>query len=505
VAGKNPLFGKPDTQKARIPLVCDYFIRGPLPLTTDIKKGPGLENCQIFAYKNNEGKDVLYAEPGYITGSFANLGAQYRCATSWMGAVTYKDRAIIGGTNTIKIYNLGTLATTVDIPTVGAGTIEYIKESKNGTTPIAIVGYTTLTNNITTWEYVNDAGVASNAITISATTVGQMVELDGYHFIAESAGTIRNSALNDITTWPATGLLPTNFSPDPAVGLAKYKNTIVSFGTQALEFYENVGNPVGSPLQRIPQYASNIGCSPSTNYIGTGNNRTYIEAFDSVYWVGYNVNNRAPGIYTLEDYKPKKISNDSIDRILTQAPCYCVISGAFTIQGKNYLLFRFTGTLSADTVYFLYDIKYNIWQKWRPAADEANIQIGNLFVDNTIYFAFSTISGSNFLKSVSGDSIGVSIELRTDLWDGNTHNLKRIHDVRLIGSQTTTAAQTASLSWTDNDYESYSTARTFDLTKKNPRLTGCGTTYKRAFRIITATNHNQKYEALELTYSEMDH
>jgi len=502
VAGKNPLFGKPDTQKARIPLVCDYFIRGPAPASTEIKKGPGLENCQIFHYKNNEGDDVLYAEPGYSVSLQFSLTAQMAALASWSGASTYKDYAVFCGNNNIRIYNLATSTLITSIVPIFAGNFEYLRESKNGTTPIMLAGYTT-SPNLTGWEFIADGGVVSTAITISASTVGQMVEMDGYHFIAESAGTIRNSALNDITTWPATGTLSTNFSPDPSVGLAKYKNTIVAFSTQSTEFYENVGNPVGSPLQRIPQYANNVGCIPSVNFNNT-NNRTYIEAFDSVFWTGTGINTRAPGIYTLEDYKPIKISNDSIDRLLSTNNIISAIAGAFIIQGKQYILFRMTGNYT-NPIYFLYDVKYKIWQKWRPYADINTVQINNLAVTNSSYNAYSTLNLDNNLYIITGNSSGIPIEIRTDLWDGNSHNLKRIHEVRLIGSQTTTASQTAALSWTDDDYDTYSTSRNFDLTKKNPRLTGCGTTYKRAFRIIASTNNNQKYEALELTYSELDH
>ena len=83
--------------------------------------------------------------------------------------------------------------------------------------------------------------------------------------------------------------------------------------------------------------------------------------------------------------------------------------------------------------------------------------------------------------------------------DLGTSKRKRIKSIRLICDAR--SAGTCTLEWSDDDYATWSTARTFDLTSKEPKLTSCGS-HKgyRAYRLTVTGNAAFRAEALEIEY-----
>jgi hypothetical protein len=93
--------------------------------------------------------------------------------------------------------------------------------------------------------------------------------------------------------------------------------------------------------------------------------------------------------------------------------------------------------------------------------------------------------------------------VQTSKLDFGTEKRKRFHKVALIGD-TQASTATVNISWSDDDYDNFSTARSVDMSNDRAYLTNCGAARRRAFKITNATNTPLRLEALEITYSELE-
>jgi hypothetical protein len=95
------------------------------------------------------------------------------------------------------------------------------------------------------------------------------------------------------------------------------------------------------------------------------------------------------------------------------------------------------------------------------------------------------------------DSQEYTMRVQLASLDFGTRHRKSFTYLELVGDiQNETA--TTNVSWSDDDYQSYSTSRAVDMATNRPRLQRCGTAYRRAFVLENATNTPWAAEALEL-------
>jgi len=138
------------------------------------------------------------------------------------------------------------------------------------------------------------------------TTSSSVVILDGYIFVCVG-GDIYNSDLDLPDSWNTTNFISTETNPDNLVALAKYKNYIVAFGTNTIEFFYDAANTTGSPLARQEGVQHNIGC------IGQG---AVTQLEDRIFWIARSGSNYY-SIWELDNFKTKKVSSAEFDNILT--------------------------------------------------------------------------------------------------------------------------------------------------------------------------------------------
>jgi len=137
-------------------------------------------------------------------------------------------------------------------------------------------------------------------------TRGAMVQLDGYTCILSKQGGLYNSDINSITSWNALSVIQINAYPDQGVGLVRYKNHIVAFGEDSIEFFNDVGNPAPkSPLQRTDQAFIKFGALSAKGILALD---------DSLYWWSKSTNGKF-GLYRLDGYTPTKISTNREDQM----------------------------------------------------------------------------------------------------------------------------------------------------------------------------------------------
>jgi len=107
-------------------------------------------------------------------------------------------------------------------------------------------------------------------------------------------------------------------------------------------------------------------------------------------------------------------------------------------------------------------------------------------------------------NSITYDDGGASFTefIQTRTINLGTNKLKRLHTLRLNGlhSRSTT---TVSIQWSDDDGQTWSTARTVDLSSDNPELHNCGIFVNRKFRITHSGTTSLDLYDMQLHYTEL--
>jgi len=81
--------------------------------------------------------------------------------------------------------------------------------------------------------------------------------------------------------------------------------------------------------------------------------------------------------------------------------------------------------------------------------------------------------------------------------DFGTMNRKRMHRLSVIGDRPSSAAN-LSVSWSDDDYQSFNTARTIDLNQDLPSCYQLGSFRQRIFKLSFTANSPMRLQELEV-------
>ena len=353
--------------------------------------------------------------------------------------------------------------------------------------------------------------------------------MDGYLFYSTDDGYVNNSDLNSAIVYSANARLAVQQSPDPSVAVAVQNNALLVLGTNSKEVFQNAGLASGSPLQRIAQAAERIGCIDQRSL-------TMIE--DDIYFVSTPYEGDV-GVYRIRGLKAQRISTPNVDRIIGTAATNGAIYASSYRQGgypyasftvsmaqdgpaSNFLLESGDALLlesgdnllledtPAQTASFVrqlvYNITLNLWSEWD--CDEATFidSVGS-GTNNQLLATSRFVTGGKIYKidpMTSGevyqdDGSTYTMEIRTSRINHGTSKVKFIDEIRLICDQQTTG--TASLSYSDDDYKTWSTARDFDLSVQEPKLTRLGSySGGRAYKLTHASNAPFRAEAIEIDY-----
>ena len=336
--------------------------------------------------------------------------------------------------------------------------------------------------------------------------IGSFAALDGYLFIATSDGSIWNSDLNNDTSWTSTSFLDNQFQ-QYGRGVANYKDKIMMFSEDSIEFYENVGNPTGSPLQRV-DHLSKKGYGISANANETS--QYYLPAHDTVFWLN-NIRAGQAGVFMLDGFQPKKISTPDVDMDITKGSILLSnIAGTFTFNGFSYLVVSLDVT---NTYVWLYCLELGTWTTLESPLFTSTVTLAGIVNDSSIGTTTAFIGtnfyllDNDFLFSSIGYTDGgaaYTATIQTRNLDFGTRKRKRFDRLTLIGNDPQETSN-CSVSWSSDDYANFSTARTLNLTDNDgaPTTTRLGAHRKLAFRITNASDAAMELEAIELDMEEL--
>lgn len=356
--------------------------------------------------------------------------------------------------------------------------------------------------------------------------------IDGYT-IASSDTQIHNSAIHDAYVWSALDVIKPSSSTS-IYYTDLHSNHIVMFGNSSIEFFYNAGNPVGSILaNRRDSRNEQVGLIYRPSALGTIKGSTPIIRMpteDAYIFIGNTLEN-SRGIYILKDMVVNKISNSTIDNYLmkriTTVGNHNPFHLATTVSdGRTLVHLYIVYAGSPDTYsHHVLDIESGIWSQWscntgfdptgipiilaagadggRAAWEPGGVggrsqqlfqnydgTIGEV-MDNSAQFTDTLINGNSYTINTTI----ISPKFAGD--DGDKHKPKSLNRLQIRGAQTNNT--TMSVSWSDNDYATYSTAR--DLLVTNDRsLKQCGRFFDRSFKLINTGNTEIRLSALELDY-----
>lgn len=319
--------------------------------------------------------------------------------------------------------------------------------------------------------------------------------LDGYIFLAKAGTqTIYNSQLEDPTTWPSDGFIDAEMFPDNIQCLSKVQNYIAVVGTQSIEWMYDNANSTGSPLQRN---------APAVSQLGTPAAATVNQTEKELILVG-QTGNGGRTVWVIDGFQPKEIANEPVREALDLEGTMIGNASAFTCQvsGHKFYVLNLVGARRT----FVYDFEEQMWHEWQTGSTN------NLF--NYKYCADSGNGTPVLLNySVTGYSVQLNPTVYTDndifiyctvittKLDMDTIMRKRIFRLSLNTDAPQSGAGTPfSVSWSDDDYNTFTTPVTMTLNGTYPTITQLGYTRRRAFRFDYSWSSDLRMESFELDY-----
>ena len=442
-----------------------------------------LTGQETFYISKRPGFAVLNTPGGSNAGSAIHV---------WSGQGTgSKVISAFGATNSTLYDDTSSLGSTT-------GKVIFINDQLVGTTP----NLTFVTGSNSAYYYpeggaltsISDGDFPGNVA--GQTITGDFAALNGYAYIMTTSGRIYNSDINSLANWTANSYLSAQMTSDAGIGVIRYKDQIMAFGKESVEFFQDIGNPSGSPLKSTSQGIINIGCISQF---------TYGKFDDTVVWLGSSAESGI-GLYMLSGFSPVRKGTSWIEAILATTNSANLYLNCVKIVGKSLVVI----TSTSDGRTYVYCIEDDMWHEWSSTsilwqhmcgigtgtkyvyAVSEQVTAGKVYIINPTSFVYQDASVSYLMM------------IQTSRMDGGNSRRKFLSKIRVVGDiQDSTA--TVGISWSDDDYGSLTTARNVDMSVDDPYLSGCGSFRRRAFVITNTGSTPLRLEALELELGQGIH
>ena len=384
-----------------------------------------------------------------------------------------------------KLYSDTTLLHTW---TTSTGTCWFTEAT--GSSDVLVVGDGTDLITVSTSDAVvdiTDGGLPTTPIT--------PISMDGYVFVVKS-GTdeLYNSDVDAPTAWTSGDFISAEMYPDNLVAIARHVNYVLAFGSFSIEVFYDAENASGSPLDRNESISFKVGLAARD---------TICQTDKRFFWVGQSQTGEA-SVWILDGLAPSKVSNEFIDRILQAEGSNLSSATAWICHHKGHTLYVLN--LNARTI--VYDCDEKIWVDW---------SINSASTHAVLPFKYAT-QGPNekilILHNTDGkvykldptvyqDTAGAILcHIITGKVDMGTMQQKRQFRLELVADKESSG--TVTVDWSDNDYQSWGTSRSLDLTTR-PYTKAGGIFRRRAYRFKHETNAAFRAEAFEVDFSMSTH
>jgi len=391
----------------------------------------------------------------------------------------------------VYIYNVNTAASTTltNVFTSSSGAVGFCEFLYDDGTVKVIASDGTATTGLVSIDTSNTV-VTSSDVDIP-THHPTPVFLDGYLFIAETnTANLWNSDLNDPLVFTADTFIATEMEADKIVKIAKLNNYIIAFGKTSVEYFWDAANPApDSPWQRndtpvkINAYLAGFAVYGNT-----------------IYYIGNDASGQ-PDVFMLKDFKIESIGSPSISRYLnTVTDSISTWIGAIvSFQGHTFYLVN-AGSGKSWAI----DVDSGLVTRF---AFQNNSTFDILMSNNAIstanvrtYFALDNNTSQifKFDESVYQDSgTNFTCSIITEANDFGTLNRKTMHRLSILGDRPS-ANSNISIQWSDDDYETFSTARLVNLKQDLSCTRQLGWFRQRIFKFTYSDNYPMRIQDIEV-------
>jgi hypothetical protein len=360
------------------------------------------------------------------------------------------------------------------------GRVWFAETPETDSSQVLIVSDGTDNYNITTSDVCTQIDETDDAH-YPTPNLGPIAYLDGYLFQGQSDGQLWNTDLSSVTSWAANSFTSSSEHGDALEALHIQKDQIILFGKTTICFYFNNGNPTGSPLLNVHQNALDMGLATRNSLAWGGNVCAFVA--ESASW-----GDGARSVWTISALgNAKEISTTVINRFLAAEGSSMSSCTAWMERVAGQLVYVLN--LSSANRTFVYNFENETWTEWEIAAGGAKFNgiaatslNGSVYVQDASNGRIYTFPVSAYQDS--GANFTVTVQTNND--DRGSHNRKFEHQLDVHADNTT---GNLSVSYTDDDYSSFSTARTIDLAQNKKRLNRLGSFYRRAYKYTYADNY----------------
>lgn len=382
-----------------------------------------------------------------------------------------------GGANITILSGAGYLPIYVDFTSISAVENVVLQIGNFG----GFAGHRTFySTDAVTWTEITDADYTALLHT------GKMEHMDGFAFQLDQKNRINNSDLNSISSWTAGTFITKQIQQDYPIGLAKLGNKIFAFGTQTVEAFYNAGNPSGSPLATIKQLQHTVGMSMPINGLA-GGTHYYCVLNDIMYFVGRRGGSKASkNFFACDGYNFTPVSSPFIDGILSEASVYAI--NPVSYYGRAAVAVVLTAPSAASQRWLMYFPDWKEWFEWTSAVFFPS-------TDTTYYLGLSANSlgyrlycigsygtlGTGAIDNWQDD--GTSYQYATQFKLPSNGNDRKIMASFGVKADTARSANTLLVEASDDDYQSFKTIGTIDLTKPIKAGTRGGSYIDRCIRL----------------------
>ena len=320
-----------------------------------------------------------------------------------------------------------------------------------------------------------------------ASNLGPIVELDGYIFQALSNGQIWNTDINSAVAWTATSFLTADTYGSDLEAIARQKDQIIAFTKNRVEFYFNNGNPTGSPLLRIDQNTLGFGIAHKNSLAFSG---------ETLCFVSENAANGDGGrsVFIIQSLgKVKEISTPHINRILAAEGTSISTCTAWMERVAGQLVYVLNLDSAERT--FVYGVDTGLWSEWYNAAGDGKFPGVSATSLNGVVYVQDAANGRvyTFPATTYQDS-GVTFSAIQQTGRSNHGSPARKFEraLSLVGD---TVAASVTVEVSDDDFSTFRTVGTIDMSKPLKRCTQLGSFYSRAHRFTHAANTAYRVQA----------
>ena len=325
--------------------------------------------------------------------------------------------------------------------------------------------------------------------------LGPIVMLDTYIFQGQADGEIWNSEVDDYDSWDATGVVSSEQFGDDLEAIAQQKEQLVAFGKRSTEFFFDNANS-GSPLQRIVQNSFQVGMASRVTLCQSG---------DILIWVSEcaSAGDGGRSVWILDGLsKLKNVGIPTVNRFLAAEGSSISSATAWIERVAGHLLYVLN--LSSANRTFVYDIDENMWCEWEIAAGGAKFNgiaatsgAGTIYIQDATNGRIYTMSPTTYQDSAAN----FTVTIQTDNYWFGSPMIKFQAGLWVIGDNTTGSL---SVTEADDDYTTFNTARTIDLSTSRKFLAEGGAFFSRAYRLTYADNYPLRLTTLSLNLTMGD-